>query len=165
MVRFAVVALMFGLAADVLACTGRNWNANDLVENVPVYSANARFCVVVRWYDGVADFTAERAGKVMGFDNPMAMETADDVRPPRKSVIAALYESAAKGRRLIGEIPIEIESFGEVLVADSGRYVIAVRRLGTGGCGGHALESDPFLTIYTSEGTRAGALRVGDVFN
>jgi len=48
--QFALAALLILLGASpVAACSMRNLDPNDLVENTPVYSANGRFCVVVRW--------------------------------------------------------------------------------------------------------------------
>lgn len=164
--RFAVAAfvILFG-ARQVAACSGRNWGENDLVENTPVYSANGRFCVIVRWNEGVADFATERAGKAFGWDKPKPVDDSEQVVVERKTVTAAFYEIKGGTRRLISEIPLDIGSVGDVLVPDSGRYVVAVRAFGYGGCGRYAEERDPLVAVYNAVGTRVGGFTVGDVFN
>src|SRR5947207_11762248 len=119
--RVAVAAILgLFVASEIFACSAKNWDPSELVENTPVYSANGRFCVVVRWYPGVADFKSARAGDI-----------ADAVAADEKSLTAAFYE----GRRLVAEIAIDRGLFGDVLVADSGRYLVVVRGLG-GPCSG-----------------------------
>jgi TonB family protein len=134
---------------------------NDLVENTPVYSANGRFCVVVRWQEGIANFTSVQAGAFFHMDDPAPVEHEDP--PPRKTVIGALYESGTKGRRLIAEIPLDVNQAGQVLVADSGRYLI-VRGPQTRGCIRGMTGSDTLVSIYDSEGAQKGSLKIDDVF-
>lgn len=157
--RFAIATLLILFSAgQVAACTMTGLGPNDLVENTPVYSANGRFCVVVRWQEGLADFTSRLAGTFFHMDDPER-----DVPAPRKTVIAALYESGMKSRRLIAEIPLEIETTGDVLVPDSGRYLV-VRGPASHGCFVGTLEGDTLVTIYDAEGARIGALKLEDVF-
>src|SRR5258708_655358 len=152
-------------AGQVAACSVRGWDANDLVENTPVYSANARFCVVVRWREGLSDFTNERAGTYFHMDDPAPPDEAEHgFPPPPKTVIAALYEMEANARRLLAEIPLDIEKTGQVLVTDSGRYLVAVRGPGSRGCNADVAEGDPLITVYDAKGAQAGALKVVDVF-
>ncbi|HXA19300.1 MAG TPA: TonB family protein [Thermoanaerobaculia bacterium] len=156
---FALAALLILLGAGQLAaCTMTGLGPNDLVENTPVYSANGRFCVVVRWHEGLADFTRQSAGTFFHMDDPER-----DVPAPQKTVIAALYESGTKSRRLIAEIPLDIDKTGDVLVPDSGRYLV-VRSPASHGCNPGTFEGDTLVTIYDAEGSRVGALKVGDVF-
>lgn len=157
--RFALAALLLLLCASpVAACSIKTLDPNDLVENTPVYSANGRFCVVVRWQEGLADFTNQLAGTFFHMGDPAPPDVA-----PRKTVIAALYESGTKSRRLIAEIPLDIEKTGDVLVSDSGRYFI-VRSPASRGCYPGTFEGDTLVTIYDAEGYRVGALKVEDVF-
>ncbi|HYU26905.1 MAG TPA: energy transducer TonB [Thermoanaerobaculia bacterium] len=116
--------------------------------------------MIVRWYDEIADFKGERAGKVFGLDRPDGLDDDRDVPLPPPTVTAAFYE----GRRLIAEIPIDRIKVGEVLVADSGRYFAVVRGLG-GVCTGRTTERDSFVTIYQADGRRVGTLTAGDVLN
>lgn len=156
--RFTLAALLILLGAgQVAACSMKNLDPNDLVENTPVYSANGRFCVVVRWQEGLADFTSQLAGTFFHMDDPSSPDA-----PPSKTVIAALYESGTKSRRLIAEIPLDIEKTGDVLVPDSGRYLVV--RGPSHGCDPGAREGDTLVTIYDAEGSRVGALKVEDVF-
>src|SRR5438552_2339016 len=101
----------------------RGWEPNDLVENTPVFSANGRFCIVVRWYP-TADFTSERAGKVFGLDEPDTgeEESPREVKPAPTTVVSALYENVRGSRQLISEITLDNQSAHEVLVlvSDSG---------------------------------------------
>jgi TonB family protein len=157
--RLALVALQILLGAGpVAACTMTGLGPNDLVENTPVYSANGRFCVVVRWNEGIADFTNQLAGTFFHMDDPER-----DVPAPRKTVIAALYESRMKSRRLVAEIPLDIETTGDALVPDSGRYLV-VRSPASRGCNPGTYKGDTLVTIYAAEGYRVGALKVEDVF-
>jgi TonB family protein len=157
--QFALAALLILLGAgQVAACSMKGLDPNDLVENTPVYSANGRFCVVVRWNEGLADFTSQLAGTFFHMDDPAPPDAA-----PPKTVIAALYESGTRSRRLIGEIPIDIEKAGDVLVSDSGRYLV-VRGPASHGCNPGTFEGDTLVTIYAAEGYRVGALKVEDVF-
>ncbi|HEX7679615.1 MAG TPA: TonB family protein [Thermoanaerobaculia bacterium] len=156
--RFTLAALLILLGAgQVAACSMKGLDPSDLVENTPVYSANGRFCVVVRWQEGLADFTSQLAGTFFHMDDQSPRDA-----PPRKTVIAALYESGTKSRRLIAEIPLDIEKTGDVLVPDSGRYLVV--RGPSHGCDPGAREGDTLVTIYDAEGARVGALKVEDVF-
>ena len=97
-------------------------------------------------------------------DDPEPLDGAEhDVPAPPKTVIAALYESGMKSRRLVAEIPLDINKTGEVLVADSGRYLV-VRGPQSRGCYPDSLEVDPLFTIYDAEGGRVGSLKAEDVF-
>jgi hypothetical protein len=148
--RFAVAAsIALFAASEILACSAKSWDSNEIVENAPVYSANGRFCVVVRWYAGVADFKSARARDI-----------ADAAVADANSLTAAFYE----GRRLVAEIPVDNDMIRGVLVADSGRYFVVVRGLG-GPCSGSWSERDPFLTIYKAEGPRVGTLRAVDALS
>ena len=159
--RFAVVvSITLFVASEIFACSARSWDPNELVENTPDYSANRRFCVIVRWYPEIADFTGERAGKVFGLDRPDGLDDDRDVPPLPPTVMTAFYE----GRRLVAEISIDRNIVREVLVADSGRYFAVVRGLG-GVCTSRATERDPFVTIYKADGRRVGTLTAGDVLN
>jgi hypothetical protein len=75
-----IALLIVLLAQPVLACSMQSYDANDLVENEPEWSANGRFAVVVRWFEGIPDFKSERAGKVFGFDNPAGDEQEHTLR-------------------------------------------------------------------------------------
>jgi hypothetical protein len=157
--------LLFG-ARQTAACSAMNWDPNDLVENTPVFSANGRFCAVVRHHEGITDFTAERAGKVFRFDDPEPLddfeETADTVPAARRPVIAALYETGAR-RTLLAEIPLDAETAGSVLVSDSGRFLVVTGGSGGGGCGGYLRADDPLVLIHTVSVTGAALLKVSDI--
>jgi len=158
--RFEIAALLILLSAgQIAACSMKNLDPNDLVENTPVYSANGRFCVVVRWQEGIADFTSVQAGVFFHMDDPAPAEHEDP--PPRKTVIAALYETGTSGRRLVAEIPLDINKTGQVLVADSGRYLV----VGTPrSCFSGVIAGETLVTIYDSDGSQKGSLTVDDAF-
>jgi hypothetical protein len=160
--RLAVAAIL-GLfaASEIFGCSAKSWEPNELVENAPDYSANRRFCVIVRWYPEIADFTGERAGKIFGLDRPDGLDDDSSAGPPLPpTVTAAFYE----GRRLVAEIPIDRRMLRQVLVADSGRFFAVVRGLG-GACMGRVTERDPVVTIYKADGRRVGTLTAGDVLD
>lgn len=160
--------LILALGGEASACSGWQWQANDLVTNEPVSSANGRYTAVVRWHEGVRDFTSERAGKFFSLDHPEPPapfddeEPAADPAPPQQTVIAALYENAPRTRRLVAEIPILREHIDQVLVPNSGQYLVATRRL-QAGCGHTAGKDDPIITIYRTDHSRTGPLTFGDL--
>jgi hypothetical protein len=168
--RLVLASLVLLLAAPRgEACSPRTLDANDLIENGTVSSANGRFVAVIRQYESLADFTSERAGKLLHLDpenEPAPSATAEPAEPPpqRKSVTVALYESDQRGRRLVGEIPVAVGDMGLFFVSDSGRFVIAVRYLSQGGCGARPSDAaDSFVSVYRPDGTRVGGVTLGDV--
>lgn len=76
-------------------------------------------------------------------------------------VVAVLY--AMPGRRLVAEVPMDVDRLGQVLVSDSG-YIVSAGSRG-GGCTYRASAGDPLITVYRADGSRAGALNYDDVFN
>ena len=64
----------------------------------------------------------------------------DANEPERSGVVVALYE-----RGLVAEIPIHA-TFQEVLISDSGRFVVAYTRLENGGCG-QRMAAESILSI------------------
>ena len=133
-------------AGEVAACSMLSWDPDRLLENEVVSSANGRFRAVVRWHDGVPDFTSRRAGDVF-----------PDGAPVGSQVTVALYES-----RLLAEIPIDRSRVDEVFVSDSGRYLVALQRLSGSNCG-YSESKDPFVTVYRADGVLVGSLKVEDV--
>jgi TonB family protein len=154
-----VIAFVVLCAAQLPACSMKSWDANELVENDVVYSSNGRYCVVLRWYDGVADFGSERAGKVFRFDEP---DREDDAKPVSETFTAALYEVTPKRPRLIREIAVE-RLAARVLVSDSGNYIVTLRHPGSNGCT-RTNADDSLITIRRSDGTQVAALKAGDLF-
>jgi len=157
---------MFFAIAMLFACSVQPPDPDTMLENTPVYSANGRFYAVPRWIERLPDFTSGRAGTLLGLDTLPPIETEDSERtftPLRTTVTTALYESKDTRRLLLAEIPIAIEQLGTVLVADSGRYVAAVRTPGHGSCNDYPYASTPLVTIYRSNGTLMRAITVGDV--
>jgi Gram-negative bacterial TonB protein C-terminal len=148
MLRRIVIAAFLVLAAEqVAACSMKSWEPDELVENTPEVSANGRFQAVVRWYEHIPDFKTARAGEPR--ENTSRRET----------VVAALYE----GRRKIAELPLHAPSTGQVLISDSGRYLIATN---TGrACGGFPRSDDTVVTIYRNDGARIGTLTYADVLS
>jgi hypothetical protein len=145
--RLAWVTVFMLLAVrEVAACSMMSWDPDRLLENEVVSSANGRFRAVVRWYDGIPDFTSRRAGDVF-----------PDGEPGRSRVTVALYES-----RLLAQIPIDVNRVGEMFVSDSGRYLVALRRLRGSNCG-YTESEDPFVTVYRADGALVGSLKVDDV--
>jgi len=161
--RVAVAVLLVSLAANAGACSMRNWDPNDLIENTPVMSANGRYTAVVRWWPDIPDFKSERAGKVLHFDDPPTYDVEGneffESAPRPELVTTALYESGV----LLHEFAIKQDSFTTVLVPDSGRYLVAYRSFGGGGCYPRAEETDPLLTIYTRDGAQVATVHVNDV--
>lgn len=160
MLRSAAAVLMagcFAMRAD--ACSLKSWEPDELVQNTPVYSANGRFCVVMRWWAGVPDFQSERAGTVLHLDDE---NVAASDEPPREVAVAALYEISGTTRRLVAEIPIPDENAGAVLVPDSGRAVVTFRGIDRA-CGRSGEAGDPLVAIYRADGYFVGRLTIGDV--
>lgn len=149
MLRRLVCVTVFALLAarGAQACSAMSWTPETLLENEAVSSANGRFKAVVRWYEGIPDFSSRLAGEVFSEDRPA----------PLPSVTVAFY-----GSQRLAEIPIERSRADEVFVSDSGRYLVVLAQLSGGGCSGHSTAEDPFVTIYTAEGTLVGSLTVGD---
>jgi len=160
---FALAAAVLALAGPADACSLRSWDSNDLVENTPVVSANGRFLAVVRWWPEIPDFTSERAGKVMHLDDPPVYDFEGnqvfEAAPRPEFVTAALYDSR---RSLIREVAIKQDSFSDVLVSDSGQYLVAYRYFGGGGCYPEAEGLDPLLMIIRGDGARVATIRLRD---
>jgi len=95
---------MIFVASPVLACTATAVEPNDLVENRPTWSANGRFCLVVRSWPTIADFTSKRAGDVMDFDNAEPGDIASP--PPPPPITAALYESRGRSHVLVAQMEL-----------------------------------------------------------
>jgi hypothetical protein len=168
--RFALVVLVALLSdREVTACSLQSWSPDDLVTNEPVYSANGRFSAIVRWNDEVADFTSERAGKAFGLDNPkpdnewVDVDSAAAHPPDRTTVPTAVYESTDRRNVLLGEIPLPAGGFSDVLVSDSGKYIIAVQRYA--GCSAYPGNDDPLVSIYRTNGSLVGVVRMGEIAN
>jgi len=148
----AAVLLVLG-AMLVHACEIILPGPGDLVENPATYSANHRYCVVLREYERLPDFTED------------TYANATDRDSPHTTITAALYEMNAESHRLISEMKLDAGNFRELLVSDSGSYLIAVKPVVGGFCGRRESEpDDPIVTIYTAGGNRAGGLKAGDVF-
>ena len=128
----------------ILACSMMAFDPDRIVQNDVVSSPSGQFAAVVRWERGVPDFVSMRAGDV-----PVLQE--------REDVTVAVY-----GSGLIAEISIAMDHIDEVHVSDSGT-IVAVKNL-IGGCSHRAVPDDPFLTVYSAEGTLVGSLKVQDVF-
>jgi len=143
--RFAIAVMVLLFAKEAAACSASNWDPNELVENEAVCSANGRFCAIVRWKEGVADFSSELAANIESTS--------------RSTVTTAVYE----GQRLLAQIPIERKAISDVLVSDSGRYIAAVLRPGSRGCWDQPDAEEALVTIYRTNGTLVGALKLGDV--
>jgi TonB family protein len=170
--RSLLLTFLLVAAASHGAAQLRSWEPNDLIENKPVWSANGRFCVIVRWYPSVPDFKSERAGKVLGLDDPEPLaspidENAAVPAEQERPITAALYESHDGSRELIAELAMDRGIAGHVLVSDSGRYVVVFHDLGAnGGCirsGGTS--EDRLLTIYTIATARIERFKAGDVLS
>src|SRR5438445_3508392 len=146
----AASVLLLLPAVESVACSARQWQPEDLVENEPVYSANGRYCAVARWYD-VPDFGGERAGKVFHLDPEYEGEEHSS-RAFSERVIVAWYEVTEAGHRRIAELPVP-RRMDEVLVADSGQYLVAVRRIHGGSCSGSLELTDPVVAVYRSDGS------------
>jgi TonB family protein len=159
-----VVSMSLIAASQAPACTMQIL-AGEMIENRPVCSANGRFCLVVRWYPQVADFTAERADQVFAEVKPEPIDDSEAPLPePPTTVTAALYDTSGRSRVLLREISLDVDYAYNVLVSSSGRYVVGFRGLGWGGCGGSSDEKSPLLAIY-DRGARVAALTAGDVLN
>lgn len=146
-------------AAKGIACSARQWDPEELVANEPVYSANGRYCAIQRQYD-VPDFKSERAGKVMHLDPEYDGEDPDS-RPFREETAVAWYEVTPAGPRRIAEVQVSRHAY--LLVADSGRYLVAALGIYGGPCSGRLKAKDTVVTVFRSDGSQAGSLTVGDV--
>jgi hypothetical protein len=156
-------AFVIFTASSALACSGRTFEPNELIENPTTWSANGRFCVIVRWHPTIADFGSERAGTVYGLDVPERL-TETEPRPVPQTVTAAFYELRGRSRVLVAEIPLTPDdAASDVFVSNSGRYVVAVHNLGMRGCTGQPTTEDRFLSIYRIGQTQFSTWKVGDV--
>ncbi len=159
--RFLFGLVLLLSAGTGVGCSVASFDPDSLVENAPVYSANGRYCVIVRLHP-VADFTSERAGTLFGLDDPDAVTPAPQaVTGDPNTIPAALYETSP-ARRLLAEFKMSADTVAEVLVSDSGRYVVGVQPL-AGGCRGWSEPSDSYLAIYRADGGASRVVKVSDV--
>jgi len=151
MMRWTAAVIVLLSARELAACSISSGGLNGVLENRPVCSANGRFCAIARWHEGVPDF-GSRVADERPFD--------PDAEPPprRHTVTTALYES----RTLLAEIPVDVDAAGDMLVSDSGQYLVATRDPGAR-CGDWPDAADPLITIFKSNGSRVAALTLGDV--
>jgi hypothetical protein len=151
--RWIAAVIVLLSARELTACSIGTFDPNRVMENTPVYSANGRFCAIVRWHDRIPDFGKRLAGELF---NPDAESIGEpDVDAP-KPVTIAFYES----KTLLAEIPIDVDVVGDVLVSDSGRYFVVVQR--PRGCGGWIIPDKPLLTIYKSNGSTVATRQLAD---
>src|ERR1051326_1300480 len=128
----------------------------DVVENPKTYSANQRYCVVLREYERLPGF---KEGMLANVTDP---ETGSEW--PRTTITAALYEMNGESHRLISEMKLDVDASRFLLVSDSGKYVIAIQPLVGRYCEGSSVADHPIVTIYAADGSRAGGLKANDVF-
>ena len=121
----------------------RSYQRGELVENPRFHSANERFCLVVRQYDRLGDFDAKPAEVVFRWDEPRV-----ESEPPEE-VTGALYD----GNHLLATFPIRRTHAQDILVADSGEYVVAYG----------SPRSDPFAAIFRADGTLIRELTLEEV--
>lgn len=92
---------------------------------------------------------------------------AADIRWPEnidsEPAIVAWYSAGPRGRTLFRELPVDPFSFHDILLPDSGRFLVTTRNLRYG-CVGRAGEDDPLVTIYGVDGALVAAMKAGDVF-
>lgn len=143
--RFAVVALMaLGFTAAA--------QESVVVENKPYTSASGRYAAIVRRYD-VPDFKS-----VAVVDAPFQAE--ESVAEFPFDVPLVLYDMQTHAK--IVETKILWEEDGDVFVSDSGHFLAVFRSI-YHGCTGVAGADERLVTIFRSDGSRVGALKVGDV--
>lgn len=158
-------ALLAGLllllpAAKGIACSARQWDPEEFVANEPVYSANGRYCAILRWHD-VPDFSSERAGKVFRLDS--RNDNEDYIPPPYpEERTVAWYEVTPAGHRRIAELHVS-SSLTEMLVADSGRYLVMGRTIHPGMCTASPEAKDTVVAVYRADGSTVGSLTAGDI--
>lgn len=158
-------ALLAGLllllpAVEAIACSEKQRDPEELVRNEPVYSANRRYCAILRRYD-ISDFGHTRAGTLFHLDPEYADEKHRPLPEPKHRTVA-WYEVTPSGHRLIAELQVD-GGLTDLLVADSGRYVVAVRQL-HGGIGIVPPEAnDQVIAVYGAPGYFIGSLTTADV--
>jgi hypothetical protein len=160
----ALAAFIIFTASPVLACTAKAVEPNDLVENRPTWSANGRFCIIVRWWPTIADFTSNRAGDVMDFDNAEQLIPSDTTSPPPPPpmIIAALYESRGRSHVLVAQLELNRDdAASQLFVSDSGRYVVAFHNVWIA-CSGPATSESRLLAVYKIGQPQVAAWTVGD---
>lgn len=141
-----VACLSLMSAAQALACSAMNLREDTLLENTPVYSENRRFVAIRREWN-VPDFKSELAASV--WNRALAEQPA-----------VAWYEETRGGHRLIGEFAIEPRN---LLVADSGRYLVAWENGSHGPCYPLIEPDDVVVTIVRSDGLLVRSLKATDV--
>lgn len=150
----ALTALIgFCTVAEGFACSMGGLAPDDIIENAPVYSAGRRMCVIVRRYPGIPDFTGVRAGTYLAAD-----DSDDD---PPTTYTAALYDTASGPPRLRTEIAIDAGTSRQVLLSDSGQYVVGILRRD---CRFGVAPEEAFVAIYRANGDRIATLRTPDLF-
>lgn len=138
------------LAAIIVACSLATWDPHAILENTPVYSRNGRFCAIVRHNEGVPDFGSSIARELPEYD---------ENTPSRNTVTTALYEE----RSLIAEIPIDVQAAQNVLVSDSGQYLVALAHFNSGVCAYAHSPSNVVIAIYRSNGALVRSIRLSDL--
>ncbi|HKO00263.1 MAG TPA: energy transducer TonB [Thermoanaerobaculia bacterium] len=141
---------MIAIAAAVLACSVATISADTAISNPESWSANGRYCAIVRWHEDIPDFESRRA---------------EDVEPEKlKTVVTvALYERGTSRPEPIREIAIDANDARQLLVSDSGRYIVGIGGT-SGGCTGRLSEDDDLVVIYQTDGTLIGRRKAREVF-
>ncbi len=106
------------LAVTALGWSPRTWQPDEMLENTQVCSGDRRLCVVVREYPETSDFGSIRADEVYDFDGE---ELGRRVPQPER-LTAAIYKNG-----VLADTMLLPESFAEVLVSESGRFVVITR--------------------------------------
>jgi hypothetical protein len=160
----AVAAFIIFTASPVLACTAKAVEPNDVVENRPTWSSNGRFCIIVRWWPTIADFTSQRAGDVMDFGNTEQLTPSDTASPPPppSMITAALYESRGRSHVLVAQMELNRDdAASRLFVSDSGRYVVAFHNVWIA-CSGPPTSESRLLAVYKIGQPQVAAWTVGD---
>ena len=155
------------LAAAILACSLASIDPNAPVANPVVCSPNGRFCAVLRLDPAIPDFTATvRAASVDPPDYLEGSEQNWDLQPPAvpdppSTTTAALYDAR---RRLLVEIPLPVETLDEVLVPDSGRFLVAVEHT-FDLCGSGVSQGSVIAAVYRADGSKVGQVTMSEVMS
>jgi hypothetical protein len=124
-----------------------NWGRT--LQNPTTYSTNRRFAAILRVHEKVPDFGRR----------PTSLVLKDPI-PKWNNVLLAVYDHREK----ISEFHVDFNLVDDLLVSDSGKYVVGILRTKSYPCfDPPRLLEDQIATIYGVDGTLIATLKVKDV--
>lgn len=140
----SIVVLVLWLAPPLAGC---ELHIGKYERNPTVYSTNHRFAAILRVHEKIPDFGRRRL--VLG-----------DPVPNWDGVPLAIYDR----HRRVSEFPVDISTVNDLIVSDSGRYVVGIMWTRNYPCPGPPYYAhDRIATIFKTDGTLIKEIELQDV--